>query len=200
MSLIDYRKPALAFRDQVTLLARRGLRVEDEEAAASMLERVSYYRLSAYWHPFKTGDAGFELGSTFEEAVRLYEFDRRVRLLVMDAIERFEVHLRTTLSYEIAHLGGPFSHEDPAAFQPKFAHDKWVADLHKETVRAKEKFTDHFKCKYRGFPVLPVWMATEVMSFGSLSMLFRGLRPPVRQGVARRFAMHDNVLESGYTC
>jgi abortive infection bacteriophage resistance protein len=180
----------------VALLKQRGLTVTDDAEAADLLERMSYYRLSAYWHPFKRSDDTFDPAGSLNEAIRLYEFDRRLRLLVLDAIERFEVHLRTLIAYEIAHRGGPFAHEDPAAFQPNFGHQQWVADLHKEASRANEKFTDHYKSKYRDFPVLPIWMATEVMSIGCLSMLYRGIRPPVRQAVAVRFGVHDNVLES----
>jgi hypothetical protein len=73
MPLVDYAKPALTFDDQIALLQRRGMTFDDLEAARRTLSHVSYYRLSAYWHPFKQSDDSFRPGTRFEEALRLYE-------------------------------------------------------------------------------------------------------------------------------
>ena len=40
----------------------------------------------------------FQAGTGFEDVFNLYVFDRELRLLVLDAIERFEVSLRTQLA------------------------------------------------------------------------------------------------------
>ena len=51
-----YIKPALSFEAQVGQLARRGMLFNDRAAAARTLTHVNYYRLSAYWPPFKRPD------------------------------------------------------------------------------------------------------------------------------------------------
>ncbi|MFY8044727.1 MAG: Abi family protein, partial [Rhodoferax sp.] len=105
---VPYAKQALSFADQLTLLEQRGLVVADRPAALNVLGRVSYYRLSAYWYPFRQptpqGGKANDLysGTTFEAVQALYEFDRQLRLLVLDALERIEVALRTAVTY---HLG-----------------------------------------------------------------------------------------------
>jgi len=65
-----YIKPALSFEAQVEQLARRGMLFNDRAAAARTLTHISYYRLSAYWHPFKRPDDSFEAGARFETARR----------------------------------------------------------------------------------------------------------------------------------
>jgi abortive infection bacteriophage resistance protein len=110
MPLVDYAKPALTFDDQIALLQRRGMTFDDLEAARRTLSHVSYYRLSAYWHPFKQSDDSFRPGTRFEEALRLYEFDRRLRLCILDGIERVEVVARTAVTYALSHALGPFAH------------------------------------------------------------------------------------------
>ena len=48
-----YDRPWKSFQEQLTLLTERGMQVGDESAALEYLERVGYYRLSAYWYPFR---------------------------------------------------------------------------------------------------------------------------------------------------
>src|SRR5687767_3304096 len=112
---MHYNKPALSFEAQITQLEERGLIIEDHDRARRWLSRVSYYRLSAYFLPFKVqGQDRFQEGASLGQICDLYNFDRRLRLLLLDAIERIEVALRTALTYEIAHRYGPFGHTDPA--------------------------------------------------------------------------------------
>ncbi|MEO7149850.1 MAG: Abi family protein [Rhodanobacteraceae bacterium] len=121
-----YLKPALTFEEQLDLLHQRGLIVCDADRALHWLRNISYYRLSAYCLPFKDGDA-FRPGIAFDDIAGLYIFDRKLRLLVLDAIERIEVAVRTAVTYEIAHAHGPFGHTDPANFAPGFDHARFMA-------------------------------------------------------------------------
>ncbi|MDQ3288212.1 MAG: Abi family protein [Pseudomonadota bacterium] len=190
-----YPKQALSFSDQLAQLQQRGLEVVDPARAMHWLQRVSYYRLSAYFLPFKDGE-DFLPGTEFNDIAGLYIFDRKLRLLVLDAIERIEVALRTAITYEIGHAYGPFGHTDPANFAPSFDHAKFMAELSVEERRAKETFASHFRRKYTGEPHLPVWMATELLSFGTVSMLYSALSPPIKRKLASEYGVPDRHFGS----
>lgn len=74
----------------------RGLAVPDEQRAIRYLKQVGYYRLSPYMLPFQSGpgEHAFKPGTSFEDVLSLYVFDRKLRLLVMDGLERIEVAVR----------------------------------------------------------------------------------------------------------
>ncbi|MBF0183885.1 MAG: Abi family protein [Magnetococcales bacterium] len=191
-----YAKPPLTFDQQLDLLISRGMVVDDRDQARRILGFTSYYRLSGYWYPFRihsvcgTTTDQFQPGSHLAEAITLYEFDRNLRLLVMDAIERVEIAIRAQITYRLAHTYGTFAHTDPVNFQSGFRHGEWLAGIEKEAQRSTEPFIRRFKNTYQGFPTLPIWMATEVMSFGALSILFKGMKNPDRQAVSRHFTIH----------
>ncbi len=191
-----YLKKALTFAEQLDLLASRGLIIEDRAAAAHTLARISYYRLSAYWHPFKRADDSFVPGTGFEAAVHLYELDRHLRLQVMDAIERVEIALRTALTYGFCHAFGPYGHCDPGNFRTNFNHKQWLDKVHAEARQSREEFVRHFRVKYDGFPDLPLWVATETLPFGSLSLLYKGMRPDEQRLIAADYGVHHNVLRT----
>lgn len=94
----SYDKLPLSISEQARLLLDRGLICEDTVRLESYLASIGYYRLSAYWLPFEQSPPSdssrnhqFISGTHFEKILTLYIFDRKLRLLVMEAIERIEV-------------------------------------------------------------------------------------------------------------
>src|ERR1700722_9774263 len=151
-----YSKPALTYEEQYDLIVSRGLVVEDRLRLIRWLKHISYYRLSAYFIPFKTGDK-FNQGATFDQVAGVYIFDRKLRLILLDAVERIEVALRTDLTYEITHAHGPFGHTDPKNFDPAFDHEEIMNEVREAESDSRETFISHYRSKYTKEEHLPLW-------------------------------------------
>ncbi|MES1937124.1 Abi family protein [Salinisphaera hydrothermalis] len=196
---VVFDKPPLTFEAQLNKLHERGMQFDDRARAESLLARLNYYRLTAYWFPFYADAQGTEFlpDTCFETVIAHYEFDRQLRLLMLDAIERFEVALRTQFAYHIAHELGSFEHENEKHFWNRNRYRKCRASLNAELDRSKETFLQHYKRKYSEPATPPVWMACEVMSLGLLSTLFSLLkRRPIRQKIAQDFGVDETILAS----
>ncbi len=200
---VKYAKPALSFEQQADQLLNRGFQA-DRARLIETLSRVSYYRLSAYWHPFKRPDESFAPGTTLEKVWRRYTFDRQLRLLVMDAIERVEVAvLRTLMVEHHARKYGPFGYRDARNFRPEFAgldHQRMVDEIDQATSRSREPFVDQFRAKYTSEPGLPLWMAAEVASFGTLFTFYRYLHLPEQKQLSGQIGLPANVLQNWLFC
>lgn len=208
-------KPWMSFSDQLAQLEQRGMGVEDRAAALEYLERIGYYRLSGYWYPMRSIDTvaslaqgqavranTFVAGSRFEDVVRLYVFDKKLRLLALDALERIELAVRV----DVAHLLGQRdarAHENPACLHGNFAkkvipkgpdagkteHQVWLSKFQALLHRArKEPFVQHHKQQYGA---LPIWAAIEVWDFGLLSKLFAGMKHADQLTVAAIYGAPD---------
>ena len=109
---VPFQKPALSLPDQVALLNARGMTIEDNTRAERYLGFIGYYRLSGYWRYFADYSdpklERFRAGSSFEQVLNLYTFDRKLRLLFVDALERIEVAVKASLSNHACLIGGPF--------------------------------------------------------------------------------------------
>jgi abortive infection bacteriophage resistance protein len=191
-----YNKPPLSHSEQIDLLISRDLMVSNREKAEKFLSQVNYYRLSAYCLPFEIKRHQFHSDVTFEQIRKLYEFDRRLRFLIDEALEVVEISIRATISYYLANKYGPFAHEKDKIFFDKKRHAEWLAKTHEETDRSKETFVEHFKNKYEGFPQIPIWIAVEVISFGTLSKLYNNLLRSEQIYIAERIGFHSSVLSS----
>jgi abortive infection bacteriophage resistance protein len=199
---MKFAKPSTSIPDQIALLRGRGMVVDDEKCARHYLQFISYYRLRAYWLPFEVpaatdGAHAFRPGTRFEDVLTLYIFDRELRLLVLDAIERVEVALRGQWAHYMAMSHGPHGYLDQGHYAHIGRHATAVADLRSEFTRSKDTFAAHYRAKYTSPELPPVWMAAEVMSFGLLSKFFSDLMLRAeRQAIAKPFSLDEKVVAS----
>lgn len=142
--MTQYLKPPLSIQEQLTQLEQRGLAIGNAVNAGRYLQRVGYYRLMGYLYTQRVaGSDNFREQATFEEAVSLYEFDRGLRDLVMEAVGHIEVATRTVLTYHFAHAYGPFGHLE--ARNLTFSgtdYAEWLEGVLKEVTRSKETTAD----------------------------------------------------------
>ena len=192
---MKYQKPPLTYSEQLDLLLTRGLQVESKIEALHCLKNISYYRLSAYFLPFKQSEQ-FRKGTSFKDVIDLYTFDRKLRLLILDAIEPIEVALRTQIIYHLSHKYGAFGYLDEKNFSNRFKHAKWLQNLNESISDSTETFIKHYKKKYTLSTHFPFWMVIEVISFGNLSYFFRGLKGEDQQVIANIYNIKDIVLTS----
>ena len=196
--LMYYEKPPLTFEEQAQKLIGRGL-IADADEIVKRLRVVNYYRLSAYLYPFRNPDDTYKSGTTLHLVWRHYTFDRQLRVLVMDAIERVEVAVRTQLVYHFSHRHGAFGYDNGAYF-PKLDANRfyaWLQDMDNESSRSREPFIKHFKDKYGDLHSrLPLWMIAEILSFGKMLTFFNGVDDGMRRTIAREYGIEDRILKS----
>ncbi|MFC6158185.1 Abi family protein [Kribbella jiaozuonensis] len=198
-----YFKPHLTFADQVGLLKSRGLIIDDEAEAERLLSVIGYYRLSGYWYSFRRPlnsvlrDDNFLEGTTFRQVVQLYDVDRRLKLQLLDALERIEIALRVMIGFTLGRRGA-YAHLDASNLDGRFrrsdgrrpsTYDRWLHKVLAAQTRSSEDFVLHFQQKYDGR--LPVWVMTEILDFGALSYLFQGLQFADRNEIAARLGVLD---------
>lgn len=205
---MKFEKVWLSYDQQADLLIdERGL-IADRDDLMRHLQEVGYYRLSGYWYIFKKcnapdakdpDDERFVKGTTFEKIWNLYTFDRQLRLIVLDAIERVEVYFRTQLAYELAKETGVFGYLNSKNL-PHFkndAYDDFIEHCKKEYKRSREPFVLHFKKKYGDTESMPpYWVMVNIMDFGTMLRLYKGSSIEVRNRIANEVGISARVLES----
>ncbi len=178
-----YDKPALSIADQVTRLKERGLQFTDDARVQHYLTHIGYYRLSAYWLPFEQSAADgqprnhqFQPGTTFEQVLSLYIFDRQLRLLVMEAIERIETAIRTHWAHSLAMRHGPHAHLDATLFKSPWQHASDIARMAGDLQDSSETFIAHYRKRYSEPYLPPIWAVVETLSLGALSRWFKATK------------------------
>jgi len=134
---MEFCKPPLSVDDQIALLRARGMKVEDLARASRVLQHINYYRLRAYWLPFEETSAlhlgegihQFRPGTDFDQVVSVYVFDRKLRILLLEAIERVEIAIRTHWSQVLAESHGAHAYLDQSLFQKPHIYQSCMSSL-----------------------------------------------------------------------
>lgn len=194
-----FEKPPLSIDAQIERLTSRGIIIQDKDIARHYLSYISYYRFCGYAIEFEgelvDDEKQYREGTTFEQILDCYVFDRKLRLLVIDAIERIEIAIRTVitnemgLKYKDAHW-----YLNKSLFISKFKHDDLIQSIKRQT---NERFIRHYHKKYSTPPLPAIWMVAEVLSLGSWSMIFAHLKDREDQKIiCSHFGISYKVMQS----
>ncbi|RKT82415.1 Abortive infection bacteriophage resistance protein [Saccharopolyspora antimicrobica] len=210
---LRYTKPPLAVDELVGRLSDRGLQVPAPDRAGRYLRHIGYYRLSPYTIPFQQGrpDHLFREGTAFDDVVDLYVFDRALRLLVMDALERVEVAVRAALTDHMStRYDDPHWYVDASHFRLRDKHAgllRIVRATCEERLRGSpdagedslvhRSALEHYLTTYGSPELPPSWLMVETLTIGQLTSVYRNLgRRSDRTAVAESIGLTATVLES----
>ena len=200
---IPFQKPYTSAHDLVSLLQTRGLTINDSTKAERYLEFIGYYRLSAYMYPLlqiPKEQHRYKPDTSFDQVMMLYRFDKKLRLLIFNEIEKIEVAVRSAIVNIGSEMtGNPFWMTDSSHFidSGKFRHTMDLIDA--ELRRSREDFIVHFKQTYSdAYP--PAWILAEVLPFGVITNIFSNIKVArIKKNIARRFGLQVAPFESWLT-
>jgi abortive infection bacteriophage resistance protein len=202
MELKKYNKPRLTIEGQLDLLKNQGLEINDESIAWHVLKIVGYYRLSGYLLPFKlphqdNTQRSFIKGTTFDTVWRLYQFDRELRLLLSDAIEKIEVAFRASISENISAEFGIFGYTQRDLYRDSRPYEILIRDINKILKDRQEVFIQHYIENYSDPTYPPIWMMVETLSLGACSKMFSNIKlVSTRRKICDIFNQHPTIIES----
>ncbi|MDO4954936.1 MAG: Abi family protein [Akkermansia sp.] len=200
---MKYTKQHLSLEQQAELLLSRGL-VADKQKLMECLSNIGYYRLSAYWHPYRVRRDGIiqdEIvpGTTLEQVWLHYRFDRNLRLCLLDAIERIEIALRSRLAYHHTENASPFDYARSSYFPHWKDYDKKLARLGRPAGNKLNAidFVEHFFNKYGDcHSIMPLWMAMGVTELGFVVHFFEHSEKSVRSRISHEWGLKNKTLLS----
>ena len=194
MAKRKFAKPAQSPADLISFLKGKGLTIIDGAYAETCLTYLGYYRLKIYMRPFEDTAKVFHSGTTFEQIVDVYNFDRKLRLQCLDAIERIEVALRAHVINVMGKHGGPHFYYDESFFELKRA----VTSIRQRGENGKHLSITHYRKEYHEPHLPPIWCLTEASTFGELSRWFADLDIVYRKEIAQGFGFDETICVSWF--
>ena len=162
------------YAEQIDKLRSRGCIICDDAVCEDILKNIGYYRLSAYFLPFRKKDGNYQEDLSFERVYHIYEFDRKLRGLLFAATEVIEVSLRARLAYFHSEKYGPLGYLDETSFNTKHNTERFITNINREVANNnKVLFVKHYMEHYEG--KFPLWVICELFTFGMLSYFYNDL-------------------------
>lgn len=116
---MDQVKKFSTYDELLNKLRDRGCIINNASACIEVLKNIGYYRLSAYFYPFMQEDKTFVEKLSFDKVYRIYEFDRKLRNLLLTALEVIEISLRARLAHFHSEKYGPQGYLNASNFNKK---------------------------------------------------------------------------------
>jgi abortive infection bacteriophage resistance protein len=200
---IQYPKQYTSPTDLVALLKSRGLTIADESKAANYIMHIGYYRLSAYLYPLLTQPKTehiFKPNSTFLDALTLYRFDKKLRLLIFNEIEKIEIAVRSAIAnITSVETNDIFWMTSPSAFANSSRFNKSMGLIYSEYQSSKEEFIEHFRNTYSD-PYPPSWQLIEILPLGVVTRIYENIASfSAQKKIARHFGLNIPVFKSWMT-
>lgn len=213
---MEYMENALSIEEQIDSLLSKGM-IADRERMVFCLSNVSYHRLSGYWHPCRQktsedGDWLFRDGTTFDGVWDRYVFDRQLRLLVFDALERVEVAIRNDLILTLATEQGPFGYLEEGNWpnlpitdnsgEAVLTHGELLSRFRSLCRRELRNGTASVVSFVRDYgdvhgEYLPYWILTEIVDFGTLGSMLKGTSIKTKKQIAHKYGIKTtDILDS----
>lgn len=199
----SFPKPYYTPKQIVQILKSRGMHFSDEGKAESYLMNIGYHRLSAYIFPFYKSlksDLVLKDGTTFEQVMTLYRFDKKLRIYLFNKIEKIEVAIRSVLAnIGCQELGDKYWITKAEYFANAEKFRPTLTVIEKELASSKEEYIKNFRQNYmEDYP--PAWMITEVLSFGNLNYIYSNIASNrLRKLIADYFGLKPQVFISWLT-
>lgn len=177
--------------------------MEDEHKVENYLMNIGYHRLSAYIYPFykiPKYELALKEETTFEQVLTLYRFDKKLRILLFNEIEKIEVAIRSVLAnIGCQELGDRYWITKPEHFANADKFKQTLAVIEKELASSKEDYIEDFRRNYvENYP--PAWMITEVLSFGNLNYIYSNIaNNRLMKHIADYFGLKPQVFTSWLT-
>lgn len=201
---MKYSKAPLDYCQILSLLKSRGLLIKDEDQAIKNLKVISYFRLANYLSPMEQDKVlhVYKPNSYFENAIRIYYFDKELRSIIFDAIQSIEIALRSKCTNLVSLKYGAFWFADPTLFNDISIFNQCISLIKSEISRSKEDFISEHYQKYSSPVFPPAWKTLEVVSFGTLSKIITNLKDnAIKKKIAREFNLPQHlVLENWMKC
>ncbi len=180
------KKLPSTIKQQVAKLKERGCIINDEKYAEETLKYINYFRLSNYFKPFCVTKDWYEDGTTFEKIMRIYEIDRRLRSILIAALEEIEIALRAAISNFHSLKYGAQGYLNAENFDFRHNHSAFVGKIrHLVEANDDREFVKHYNSKHSGD--FPLWVIMELFSFGTLAFFYKDMHNADKKELASGF-------------
>lgn len=166
------------------ILKSRGCSIEDESFCLQKLQEINYYRLTAYFLPFKKKCGNYQQNTSFKNVIKIYDFDKSLRHILFSCIEEIEIFLKSNIAYYHAHKYGSLGYRKKDNFSERHNHSKFIELINKEIENNKNVlFVKHHLEYYSG--EFPLWVLMELFTFGMLSHFYADLKTADKKIISR---------------
>jgi abortive infection bacteriophage resistance protein len=196
---MKFEKPALQTVEHIQLLRDRGLEITDPMGLRRAIDQFGFFRLLGYMIPFEAEREThtFQDGITDQTILLHYQFDRRLRFVMMEGVEAIEVSLKAAICNLTAVSFGPHWYLNPDHFNNRDHHQRLLDYISEASKESSEQFIKRYREEFHAPSLPPIWMVMELLTFGKLCSLYSNMKDSdEKKAIAAAYDLPVSILSS----
>ncbi|MDR1835967.1 MAG: Abi family protein [Fusobacteriaceae bacterium] len=198
-------KTHLSYEDQLKLFESRGMIVNDEAHALERLRQISYYKIKEFSLFFMNAEGRYNPGTSFEAVIQNFYYDKNLRMEFLSMAEKIELSMKNKFAYLMGKKYGSFGYLnfnkwcDRTIPKPQIDREQGAFALKLKVKIAANANAQPIADYKRDFPDnkdLPLWIATEILTFGEIIHLYKLMAPKNRISIARQYNLKATEFAS----
>ena len=185
-----YIKTHATSSQRIAHLRTRGLTIIRPNVAARKIEEIGYERLRIYFlsrRNHSLPNKPFFPSTTYQDILRLYECDAKLRDICFRGVGLFELVLRNRLSEVLSTRYGSHPYFEVSAFKNSKQHIEALDKIISVFQQSKDQRAKHYRDTYTEPPLPPIWVLKEFLTFGAAARIYGALSTPMRTDIASHF-------------
>lgn len=186
------RKNFKTYEEQIELLKSKHLIIDNEEEAIVLLKKYSYFNLiNGYKAPFKGKDGNYKKNTHFSDIYCLYQFDEKLRALLMKHLLTIELNLKSLISYyfceeyteeQSAYLNANNYNYSTTSMQNSINQ---LITILSDTISHKDnpKYFKHQQKQHN----IPLWVLIKILTFGKMSKMYSLQQFKIQSKISHNF-------------
>lgn len=197
----EYTKTPLNYNQMIELLESRWLDCGiDKPKIINHLQNTWYYRLSAYFKTYQNQDDSFYPWITFNNVRQSYVFDRKLRLLTLDAIEKIEVSLKSNMNDIMSQKWWAFRYLDNNFFDIKVwsKNESIHTELMNRIKKLQSSSRENIKYYHERYKTnnLPSRILFQELSLWEVSNMYNLLKQKFRQEISDIYWVYERDFKT----
>lgn len=202
---MQYYKPALRLPAIIEKVEGWGVKITNYAEAKFLLTHLDFFRFKQYYFALKVQyDRGMachgQESLRLSDVSKLNEFDRRLRVHLIEALEGFELSLKCSVVRHLSLKYGSMGYVEKVPMGSQSRHVDFIGQL-EHSIKQREEQNDpifkRFNEKYFEAELPPLWISVEAMSFGMLVKWIKNLKLRCdRRAIAYPFNLDEKTLLS----
>jgi len=167
-------KKFLTVDELISNIKTKNIKIKNEKVVKKILEANNYYFIMGYKFAFKNDDGTYKNNTSFEDIYSLYNFDKSLKLIILDSILEIEQKLKTvyTNNYSIRY---GFKVKDVLNSSNYNTSNIYLSEILLNLNKQLNEFGKKNKAVIfyqKNHSFVPLWVYMKVLSFGLVRDMF----------------------------
>lgn len=188
-------KTYLSVDELISNIKSKGIKIKDEDYVKEFLKHNNYYFISGYKTPFKKKNGNYKDTVCFEDIIKLYQFDKKLKLIFAETLFDIEQNVKTVFLNNFCDRYGfkEIDLQEVNNYDLSNQYLKKVLSKLKNQIIWYGKENQAVSYYKKTYSFIPIWVLVKSLTFGLIRDLIMIQKSNAKDHVCKEIVNDKNL-------